>query len=226
MALGYGLGGFGGYGGYGGGGYGGGGYGGGGYGGSYSSYPTSSAYDDTQLAQASTSSAAVGFDQAGEEAFAGGQYKEAAYDWRHALVDDPQNGTLAMLLAQALFAQGSFNEAAGAVEMGMVLLPQDQWGVVIKNYKELYPHHAPYTEQLRALEKARNDKPDDPAMRFLLGFHYNYLGYPKQAALEWEKAVQLEPKDEFAKKLLDSIRGTASAKAPAPAVPQPVPGTN
>jgi tetratricopeptide (TPR) repeat protein len=222
LGLGYGLG----YGGYGLGGYGGyGGYGGGGYGGNYASYPNSYGNDDNQLALATTSTAA-GFDQAGEEAFRAGQYKEAAYDLRHALVDDPQNGTLAMMLAQALFAEGNFNEAAGATQMGMMLLPQDQWGVVVKNYKELYPSNAAYTEHLRGLEKSRNDKPDDPAVRFLLGFHYHYLGYPTQAGRELEKAVQLAPKDEFAKKLLGSIQGTSSSTAPAPAAPQPLPNAN
>ena len=63
-------------------------------------------------------------------------------------------------------------------------------------------------------------------MRFLLGFHYHYLGYPTQAARELENAVQLAPKDEFAKKLLGSIQGTSSATAPAPAAPQSVPDAN
>jgi hypothetical protein len=228
--LGMGLGGFGGYGGYGG--YGGGGYGGygsggygGGYGGNYASYPSDYGYDNNQLTQATTAAEAMRFDQAGEQAFLAGQYRDAAYDWRHALVDDPQNGTLAMMLAQALFAQGSYNEAAAATELGMVLLPQEQWGVVVKNYKELYPNNAVYTEQLRAAEKARNDKPDDPALRVLLGFQFDYLGYPTQAAREVEKAVQLLPKDEFARKLLDSIGGTTTPSTlPAPAASQTAPG--
>jgi Flp pilus assembly protein TadD len=184
--------------------------------------------DDSQLAQTTASTAAASFDAAGEDAFRAGVYKDAVYDWRHALVDDPHNGTLAMLLAQALFAQGSFNEAAGAVEMGMMLLPQEEWGVVVKNYKELYTNNAVYTAQLRALEKGSSAKPDDAGMRFLLGFHYNYLGYPTQAARELEKVMQLAPKDELSKKLLDAIHGTSSptqpAPAAAPAARQPVPG--
>ena len=114
--------------------------------------------------------------------------------------------------------------------MGMMLLPQDQWGVVIKNYKELYTSNATYTAQLRALEKASNAKPDDAGMHFLLGFHYNYLGYPTQAAHELEKVMQLAPKDGLSKKLLDSIHGTASptqpAPAAAPAAQQPVPSAD
>ena len=71
--------------------------------------------------------------------------------------------------------------------MAMSMLPQDQWGVVVKNYTELYPNVQNYTDQLRALEKARNDNTSNPALRFLLGFQYNYLGYPAQAAGELRK---------------------------------------
>ena len=112
-----------------------------------------------------------------------------------------------MLLAQSLFAQGAYNQAAAATELGMSLLPPDQWGVVVKNYKELYPSNGVYTQQLRTLEAAGNKNPDDPATRFLLGFHYHYLGYPAQGEKQMEKAVQLVPKDEFAKRLLDSMAG-------------------
>jgi len=143
------------------------------------------------------------------------------YDWRHALVDDPQNGTLAMMLGQALFASGSYEDAAGATQMAMSLLPQDQWGVVVKNYTDLYPIVQNYTDQLRSLEKARNDKPNDPALRFLLGFHYDHLGYPAQATRELEKAIQLAPQDEMSRKLLSMLKGVATPAAPGAA---PAPG--
>src|SRR5207253_2018170 len=78
------------------------------------------------------------FGTEGEQAFDAGDYAEAARAWRHALLDDPQNGTLVMMLAQALFAAGQYEEAAGATQQAMQMLPQDQWGVVVKNYTELY----------------------------------------------------------------------------------------
>ena len=224
MGLGYGGFGYGGYGGYGGG-YGGyGGYGGG-YGNGYANYPADYGYNNSQYTQTQPNlSEAISFDQAGEQAFRAGQYSQAAYDFRHALVDDQQNGTLAMMLGQALFAQGSWNEAAAATEMGMLLLPQDQWGVVVKNYKELYSGNAPYTAESRAAEQARNAKPDDPALHFLLAFHYEYLGYPTQAAREVERVIQLRPKDEFAKRLQDAILGrTAALPAPTVQATPPVP---
>jgi len=219
-----------GYGGYGyspygyGGGYGSGGYGyGNGYGSnayatydySTNSYTTTTAPVQTQTAQATTTSAAT-FDEAGEIAFKEGRYQDAAYNWRHAALDNGQNGAVALLLSQALFASGQYADAAGAAEAGMAMLPPDQWGVVVKNYEDLYPSRQLYTDQLRNLEAARTAKPDDPALRFLLGYHYFYLGYPAQASQELDQAMKLQPKGLIAKDLLALTRGEK------PAGPQPV----
>lgn len=141
----------------------------------------------------------------GEADFRAGKYKEAVRAFRHALVDDPTNGAYVMLLGQALFASGQYDEAAGATQQATTMLPPDKWGTVIANYKELYGNIQNYTDQLRAIEKARDERPDDPAIRFLLGWHYGYLGYPKRAVRELNKTLELAPKDEVAKKVRDAI---------------------
>ena len=220
--LGYGYGGYG-YGGYGYGynpyayyypyGYG---YGMYGYPYAYGSYPAANA----QVAQpALTGNDAEVFAQKGENDFKAGDYKGAVYAWRHALVDDPQNGVLMMMLAQGLFATGSYNEAAGAVQQAMQLLPEDQWGVVVSNYKELYGKIGDYTSQLRALEKAVKQNADDPGARFLLGYHYGYLGYPQQAVKQLDKTLELAPADQLAKKLRDQFNAKLSKPADGQAAP-------
>ena len=103
------------------------------------------------------------FAAVGETDFKAGNYDAAVRDWRHAMLDDPSNGTLLLMFAQALFATGKFDEAAGAVQQGMLMLPAEQWGVVVKNYTELYPKVGEYTKQLRALETAVKSQPDSPA---------------------------------------------------------------
>jgi len=130
-----------------------------------------------------------------------------------------------MMLAQALFATGNFNEAAGATEAAMQHLPKEQWGVVVGNYKELYGNPQDYTDQLRALEKGVGEKPNDPAQRFLLGYHYAYLGYAQQALDQLEKAVKLEPRDEAAKRLRDEMKSKV-APASEPAAPAGPPTPN
>ena len=118
---------------------------------------------------------------------------------------------LVLLLGQALFATGKYDEAAGAVQHGLSMLPQDKWGVVVSNYSELYRGNQDYTDQLRALEAARK-KTNSPALQFLLGYQYGFLGYPKEAVRELDKGIGMAPGDVIAKKLRDYF----AAKLPSP----------
>ena len=197
----FGLGGMGGYGGFGGGGFGGGGYGGGGYGGGGSNTSGSVATNQPPATQSpATQPAATDYATRGEQDFRAGNYAAAVTDWQHALVDAPKNGGLVMLLAQALFATGRYEEAAGATQLAMHLLPKEKWGTVITHYRELYPQNRDFHNQLGALEKAVKTN-DSPAARFLLGFQYGYLGHPRESVRELDKAIALNPKDKTAEEL-------------------------
>jgi hypothetical protein len=145
------------------------------------------------------------FAERGETDFRNGDYKNAVYSWKHALVDDPENGVLVMMLAQGLFATGEYSQAAGAVQQGLQMLPRDQWGVVVENFRELYGQRQDYTTHLRALEKSIREKPEDPALRFLAGYHYFFLGYPQQALDQLDKGLKKAPRDQVAKKLRDQV---------------------
>ena len=160
----------------------------------------------------------------GEQEFHAGKYDAAVRNWRHALVDEPGNGGVMMLLAQALFATSQYDEAAGAVQLGMQMVPVEKWGTVVEHYRELYPKIGDYTTQLRALEKARDTKADDPALRFLLGYHYGFLGYPKNALQQLDKCVELAPKDEISQKLQQRMKELLAPKAPGPVPAPPTPG--
>jgi hypothetical protein len=186
-----------------------------GYGYGNYAYPyTYPPYSQTTPSQpAATASDSEVFAQKGENDFKAGDYKSAVYAWRHALLDDPQNGVLTLMLAQGLFATGSFEEAAGAVQQGLQLLPEDQWGVVVSNFRELYGKVGDYTTHLRALEKAVKQQPDDAGSRFLLGYHYGFLGYPQHAVKQLDKVLELAPADQLAEKLRDQF----NAKLPKPA---------
>jgi len=159
----------------------------------------------------------------GETDFRQGNYQAAVRDWRHALLDDPQNGTLMLMLSQAMFATGDYDDAAGAAQQAMLVLPEDQWGVVVSNYRELYPKTAAYTEQLRALEKVMKEKPEEAALHFLAGYHYAFLGYPADAVKQLEKTRALAPQDELAKKLLDVMTARAAGVSSGTKVPLPPP---
>ena len=156
----------------------------------------------------------------GEAAFQAGNYEMAAREFRHALVDDPGNPGVLMLMAQTAFALGQYDEAAGATQMAMRILPQDKWGEVIVNRQQLYGNSGDYNTQLSRLEKARSDRVDDPAVRFLLGFHYFYLGRTQESLVELDQALKIEPKDPFA----GELRNLVATKLGVPTVPvEPVP---
>jgi tetratricopeptide (TPR) repeat protein len=175
---------------------------------------------DGVLSGTSLSANALKFAEVGETAFWTGDYNGAVYAWRHAVLDASDNPVLVMMLGQALFATGQFDEAAGATQTAMAMLPKEHWGVVVVNFRELYGNVPDYTTQLRALEKAVAEKPDNPARRFLAGFHYAYLGYPQFAIDQLEKGLKAEPNDEMAKQLRDEMQAKLP-KATTPPSPPP-----
>jgi tetratricopeptide (TPR) repeat protein len=118
---------------------------------------------------------------------------------------------------------GQYQPAANTVQMAMQALPEGEWGTVVNKYAEIYPRIEQYTNQLKALEEARDTTPDDPALRFLLGYHFGYLGYPKQAVTELDKGLALEPKDVGAQKLRAIFAAQAGLPARPAAPPPPVP---
>jgi tetratricopeptide (TPR) repeat protein len=171
------------------------------------------------IANGGSAATASVFADRGEAAFRAGDYKGAVYAWRHAVIDDPQNPLVLMLLGQALFATGHFDEAAGATQGAMQMLPKEHWGVVVKNFRELYGNPLDYTTHLRALEKAEGEKPNDPAMRFLAGFHYAYLGYPNESIDQLDKGLKIVPRDEMAKQLRDEMQAKLPGAVTTPAAP-------
>jgi len=112
----------------------------------------------------------------GETAFRSGDYLGAIEDWKSALADGSRNPVLVMLLGQAYFAAGNYRESAVTTQAAMHALPQDRWGVVVSNREELYGNPRSYIFQLEQLESAVNENPKDAAQRFLLAYHYAYLG--------------------------------------------------
>ena len=175
---------------------------------------SSSTTDNAKIAKSNE------FTERGAVAFKSAKYEQAVYAWRHAVVDDPQNPELVLLLAQALFATGKFEESAGATQAAMRQLPKHAWGNVIERYRDYYGDPQDYTRQLRVLEKALGSKPDSPALRFLAGYHYGYLGFLKQSIEQLDKVVEIESRDEMAQQLRDEMNNKlVKSEAPPTEVP-------
>jgi tetratricopeptide (TPR) repeat protein len=133
-------------------------------------------------------------------------FASAAANLRQAMRDDPGNGTLALLLAQALFATGRFSEAGATLRQGLLMLPEEQWGVVVRNRNEIYPKVGVYAKHLRALENAVTENANSPELKLLLGYHYGYLGFTQHAVGQLERAGRLAPEDELTKRLFNHFR--------------------
>jgi len=141
----------------------------------------------------------------GERAFRHGDYLGAIDDWKCALDEGLRNPVVVMMLGQAYFATGNYRDSTVMTQTAMHALPPDRWGIVVSHRNELYHNSKSYMAQLAQLESAVNEDPQDPAPRFLLGYHYAYLGYPQPAVAQLDKVVALEPRDELAVQLRDSL---------------------
>jgi hypothetical protein len=154
-----------------------------------------------ELAAAKTVVETYPFARQAEEAFGARDYKGAVRNWRHAVVDEPNSGPLLLRLAQALFAAGEYEEAAGATEQALMLLSEEKWQSEASDAVKLYGAPQDYKDQLKGLEKAVRENPDDPALRFELGFQYGFSGRRAEALRELDRLLQIAPQDQLGKKL-------------------------
>jgi len=139
-------------------------------------------------------------------------YRLAVRAWRHAVVDDPKNGTTVVMLAQALFATGEYDEAAAAAQRAMTLLPEEKWREAVSKFRGFYTNIQDYSDQLIKLEKAVEEYPNDPSLRFELGFQYAYSGHPDLALRQLDKLLELVPQDQVGRELRDLVNKEWKAK--------------
>jgi tetratricopeptide (TPR) repeat protein len=152
------------------------------------------------------------FVRQGEDALKARDYRSAVRAWRHAVVDDPKNGTTVMMLAQALFAAGEYDEAAAAAQQAMRLLPEAKRREAASKFREFYTNTQDYSDQLSELEKAVERYPNDPSLRFELGFQYAYSGHPDLALRQLDKLLELVPQDQVGRELRDLVNKEWEAK--------------
>ena len=165
--------------------------------------------------------AAKTFVDQGEAAFKSGDYSKSVQHFRHAIVDDPENALITLMLGQALFASEHYEEAAGATQAALHRLSKDQWGVIIQHYGELYGKRSDYTDQLHSLENAVKAQPANPALRFLAGYHYAYLGFATEAVDQLDAAIKFAPRDEISRQLRQEMQHKIDrpTEPPAPLLP-------
>ncbi|TWU11316.1 Tetratricopeptide repeat protein [Symmachiella macrocystis] len=162
------------------------------------------------------------FDDA-RAAFKQGDYTRAMQLVDSALVTMPLDSVLHEFRALILFAQGNYEEAASVLHPVLSAGPGWNWSTLLG----LYTNVDVYTQQLRALEKYRNDHKQSALVRFLLGYQYLTCGHNTAAADEFAKAVALQPDDQLSRNLYQQLTGEnlpAATKDPAPVANDDAPG--
>jgi cytochrome c-type biogenesis protein CcmH/NrfG len=150
-----------------------------------------------------------------EKAFQSRDFKGAVRAWRHAIVDDPNNGALLLRLGQALFAAGLYDEAAGATQQALTLLPEENWQPEAGKVAKLYADPQDYNDQLRALEKAVRENLDDPALSFELGFQYGLSDRRPEAQRELDRLLKIAPEDQLGRRLRDLMAAKTAGETSA-----------
>lgn len=173
----------------------------------------------TSAAPTDATAAGLSYQRAAESSFRSHHYDDAIGWAKRAAKEMPRDGGLFLLLSQAHLAVGEYRDAAGAARLGMSLLPAEDWGYVVENFRHYY-HDADYVAQIRRLRQFIAEKPSHGDARFLLGCHWVFLGHAEAANREayfaaanreLSQAAALAPRDEWANRLLELIDGVRPA---------------
>ena len=167
-----------------------------------------------------SSDAVSKFDQA-RTAFYEGRYDEALKLTDAAVAQMPHDAVLHEFRSLVLFALQRYAESAATIHPVLDVGPGWDW----KTLSSLYASTDTYTQQLRALETARNNAPNAADIRFLLGYHYLTCGFTDQALNEFRKAHELLPKDSVSAALVAQLspRDARPTQPTAGEAPKPVP---
>eukprot|EP00456_Euglypha_rotunda_P088184 TRINITY_DN901_c0_g1_i2.p1 TRINITY_DN901_c0_g1~~TRINITY_DN901_c0_g1_i2.p1 ORF type:complete len:305 (-),score=51.27 TRINITY_DN901_c0_g1_i2:21-935(-) len=187
----------------------------------YMALPTGGTPDSYAATSPSIDATAAGlsYKTHAESAFRTHHYEEAI-DWaKRAAKMMPRDGRLFLLLSQIHLAVGEYRDAAGAARLGMSLLPTEDWGYIVKNFRNYY-HDTDYVAQVRRLGQFSAEHPNHADSHFLLGYHWVFLGHPNAANRELTKAAELNPRDEWATRLLAVVDGPVPQPRPIP--PEPI----
>lgn len=139
--------------------------------------------------------------------FRNGNYEQAMNLIGQAIEKTPDDPALHEFRALTLFALQRYPEASAAIYAVLAVAPGWNWSTL----SSMYPSVGIYTDQLRDLENAARNHPDEPDTHFLLGYHYLTMGHADAARKQLEIASRLSPDDQVSRQLLGVL---ARAESP------------
>jgi tetratricopeptide (TPR) repeat protein len=117
-----------------------------------------------------------------------------------------------LALANVLFAEEQFDDAAAAILKGLQYLPQ--WPGVEIDLREVNSTPAEYQTYLTALESKAVSEPKDASVQFLLGYQYWFTGRHADALDCFHRTIKLEPNHPGALIFLNPDAGKAQPNKP------------
>jgi tetratricopeptide (TPR) repeat protein len=129
---------------------------------------------------------------------------------------DPANGKLQLYVAQCHFAVGEFEQSAATLSKAFQLLPPEQWGLVIENFRQFYKRND-YVKQFEQLLSFTEQSGQQQLGAALQAYHYRYLGHPDAAAEQLQVALRSSAPPQLASELKSLIQSAATTAAPLPA---------
>lgn len=128
--------------------------------------------------------------EAGKAAFLAARPGEAAEHFRRAIQAVPHRAEAYFLLAQAEVARGRYRDAVKALDDGLRQRPD--WPAANFRPVELYGKQvADFVHDLSQLERAVQRSPDEPGLRFLLGYQWWFTGRRAEARSQFQRAAEL-----------------------------------
>jgi hypothetical protein len=159
-------------------------------------------------------------------AFRNEDYLTALKDVDEAISHQPGDSALHEYRALVLFALGKYRDAAGVLHPVLASGPGWDRETMIG----LYAAEDSYLAQLGKLEQYVAVTSDEPAPRFLLGYHYLVGGELDRAASEFDEVIRLRPNDSTSSQLRNlaksSVKSASGVEPPPPAgdtAPEPKP---
>lgn len=153
-------------------------------------------------------------------AFRDQDYLTAMTTVDEAISYQPGDAALHEYRALVLFALGKYHDAAGVLHPLLASGP----GWDRATMTGLYGSEDSYLAQLGKLEQYVAATPDQPAPRFLLGYHYLVGGELNRAATEFDEVMRLRPDDSISRQLRDLARSSVKSATEGSIPPPPAAG--
>jgi len=142
------------------------------------------------------------FDE-GVKAFESGDYKTAAYRFKDAITNAPEDIILPFTYVQALFADGRYDKAAEVLRDALSKVEPDKEGIFFP--RGLYEDQAILSEQIDRLASRARIVSHDSDLQLLLGYQLLGIGKLDEATVPLESAAQSFKNDASARILLELI---------------------